>query len=77
MGTISVTPAAAGMLVPHSSGFTIAFPLTSKGVTVHTGVTVITLVHGRYGTQLTLTAADTPFPTALAHQLVAVAYSRT
>jgi hypothetical protein len=77
IGAISVTPASAGMLVPNSSGFTIAFPLKSNGVTVHTAVTIVTLVRGKYGSQLTLTSADKPFPTALAHHLLAVAASRT
>ncbi len=77
VGTITVTPAAQAMLVPHSSGFTISFPVVTQGVTVPSAVTVVSMVRGRYASQLTLTAAGLPFSATLAHHLVAAAYART
>jgi hypothetical protein len=76
VGTISVTPAKRAMLIPHSSGFTMAFPVTTKGISLTATVTVISFVRGTFGTQVTLTTAGLPFPAALAHHLVAVASSR-
>jgi hypothetical protein len=64
------------MLIPHSSGFTMAFPVTTKGISLTATVTVISFVRGTFGTQVTLTTAGLPFPAALAHHLVAVASSR-
>lgn len=77
IGAVTVKPAPPAMLVPHSSGFTIAFPLTTNGVEVPAALTLVSLVRGKYASQLTLTAAGLPFPVALAHHLVATAYART
>jgi hypothetical protein len=77
VGTITVTSTNPAWLVPHTTGFTISFPVTTQGVTLNSSITVVSMVRGRYGSQLSLTSVGSPFPASLARHLVAVAYSRT
>ena len=77
LGTITVAPATFSWLVAHSTGFTISFPVTTQGITVNSAITVVSMVRGTTGSQLTLTSVGLPFPSALARHLVSVAYSRT
>ncbi len=64
-------------LVPHSSGFTIASPVTTRGVTLNAAITVVSTVRSRMGSQLTFSSVGRPFSASLARHLAAMAYSRT
>ena len=77
MGSISVAPVGRAALVPHTSGFTISFPVTTHGVTIHAAISIITMVRGKLGNQLTLTSIGAPFPTSLERRLESAAYRRT
>jgi hypothetical protein len=77
VGAITVSAANPSWLVPHSSGFTIAFPVTTQGVTLHSSITVISMVRGKYGNQVTFTTVGPAFSASMARHLVAAAYSRT
>ena len=77
LGTISVAPASPSWLVPHSTGFTLSFPVTTQGITVQSAVTIVSMVRGTTASQLTLTSVGLPFPSALARHLASVAYART
>jgi hypothetical protein len=77
LGTITVAPANPASLVPHATGFTISFPVTTQGITVKSAVTIVSMVRGNTGSQLTLTSVGLPFPSALARHLASVAYTRT
>jgi hypothetical protein len=76
VGAVTVTAANPAGLVPHSAGFTMTFPATSQGVSVKVAITVVSLVRGKTGTQLSFTAVESPFSTTLERHLVAVAYGR-
>lgn len=77
VGAVTVSAANPAGLVPHSSGFTISFPATYQGVSVNVGVTIVTLVRGKTGVQLSFTAVGLPFSTSLEHHLVGAASSRS
>ena len=77
LGTITVASANPSWLVPHSTGFTLSFPLTTQGITVKSAVTIVSMVRGSTASQLTLTSVGLPFPSALARHLASVAYTRT
>lgn len=77
IGTVTVAAANPGALVRHSSGFVITFPATVQGVTANVTLTVVSLVRGNRGHQISFTSVGTPFPTSFEHHLVAVAYGRT
>jgi hypothetical protein len=77
LGKATVTAVSPAALVRHSSGFTVSFQVTTQGVTVPSAVTIISMVRGTLGTQLTLTAVGTPMASSLVRQLASVAYGRT
>lgn len=77
VGTVSVTPVDPAVLVRHSSGFVIAFPATVQGINANVTITVVSMVRGKTGHQISFTSVGTPFSTSLQHHLVAVAYGRT
>lgn len=77
VGAVSVTAAPKSLLVPHASGFTIAFDATEQESTAHTTITLVSMVRGTLGSQIAFTSVGDTFPTSLAKHLVAVAYGRT
>lgn len=78
LGAISVTPAPASILIPHTSGFTVAFNATEQGTTAHSAVTLVSMARGALGSQLTFTAVGTSsLPVSLERHLISVAYGRT
>ncbi|HVT42446.1 MAG TPA: hypothetical protein VHD39_05635 [Acidimicrobiales bacterium] len=78
LGAISVTPAPAAILIPHSTGFTVSFDATEQGVTAHSAVTLVSMVRGKLGSQLTFTAVGNgSLSTSLERHLISVAYGRT
>jgi hypothetical protein len=77
LGTATVTAANPAALVPHSSGFVVSFSVTSHGVTDPSEVTVVTLVRGTLGSQLSLTSVGSPISNSLVRQLTSFAYGRT
>ncbi len=77
LGKATVTAVSPAALVPHSSGFTVSFQVTTRGVTVPSAVSVISMVRGTLGTQLTVTSVGAPMANSLLRQLAAAAYGRT
>jgi hypothetical protein len=77
LGKAVVTAVSPAALVPHTSGFTIAFPVTVKGVTLPSTVTVLTMVRGTLGSQVTVTAVGGPVANSFMRQLAGAAYGRT
>ncbi|HTU39393.1 MAG TPA: hypothetical protein VMF35_15450 [Acidimicrobiales bacterium] len=77
LGKATVAAVSPSALVPHSSGFVVAFDVTTKGVTVPSSVAVISMVRGAYGSELTLTSVGTPISNSLSRQLASTAYGRT
>ena len=77
IGTVTVTPVSPAVLVHHSSGFVIVFPATVQGINANVAITVVSLVRGKTGHQVSFTSVGTPFSGTLEHHLVAVASGRT
>jgi hypothetical protein len=77
IGTVTVTATNPAVLVPHSSGFTISFPATSQGITANSSVSVVSIVRGKLGSQVSFTSVGLPFPVSLERHLVSVASGRT
>ena len=77
VGAVTVTAAPKSILVPHASGFTIAFDATEQESTAHTTITLVSMVRGTLGSQIALTSVSNAFPTSLARHLVSTAYGRT
>jgi hypothetical protein len=76
IGTISVAAVPHSELTGHASGFTMSFPATDDGVTVNSAITVISVVRGKTGSQLTFESVGKTFPASLERHLVAVASGR-
>lgn len=76
IGTITVTPVPHSDLTAHASGFVMSFPATDSGVTVHSAISVISVVNGKTGSQLTIESVGASFPASLERHLVAVAAGR-
>lgn len=76
IGTISVTAVPRADLATHASGFTMSFPATDNGVTVHSNISVISVVNGKSGSQLTIESVGQKFPVSLERHLVSVAAGR-
>ncbi len=77
VGAVSVAAANRSGLVPHSTGFTISFPAASQGISFNVAITIVSMVRGKTGTQLSFTGVGTPFSTSLEHHLASVAYGRS
>jgi hypothetical protein len=77
VGTIAVVATSPGMLTSRASGFTVSFPATSQGVTLSVQISLISIIHDKSDTNLTLTSVGSPFLTSLAKHLETVAYGRT
>jgi hypothetical protein len=76
IGTISVAAVPHSELTGHASGFTMSFPATDDGVTVNSAITVISVVRGKTGSQLTFESVGKTFPASLERHLVSVASGR-
>ncbi len=76
LGTVTVTPANPSGLIAHATGFTISFPVATQGITVNAAITIVSMVRGLSGNQITLTSVGLPFPSALQRHLETVAYAR-
>jgi hypothetical protein len=76
IGNISVAAVPRSVLPSHGSGFTMTFPATDDGVTVNSAISVISVVRGKAGSQLTFEAVGKTFPVSLERHLVAVAAGR-
>ena len=77
VGTISVVAVPRSALAAHTTGFTMSFPATSSGVTLHAAVSFISMVRGTRASQLTIESVGKAFPVSLQRHLVSVAYGRT
>jgi hypothetical protein len=77
IGTVTVTAVNPAVLVRHSAGFVIAFQATVQGIMAPVSITVVSMVRGKTGHQVSFTSVGTAFPPSLEHHLVAVAYGRT
>ncbi len=77
LGKATVTAVSPSALVPHSSGFTVSFTATSQGTSLPSAVTVVTMVRGTLGSQLSLTSVGTPISSSTTRHLASVAYGRT
>jgi hypothetical protein len=76
IGTISVAAVPHSVLPSHASGFTMSFPATDDGVTVNSAISVISVVRGKTGSQLTFESVGKTFPASLERHLVSVASGR-
>jgi hypothetical protein len=77
VGTISVAAVPLSAMGPHTSGFTMSFPATDNGVTLHAAVSFISMVRGKRASQLTIESVGKTFSVSLQRHLVSVAYGRT
>jgi hypothetical protein len=77
LGTITVSATSGAYLIPHSTGYTMLLPFTVHGIALDGTITIVSLVRGKYGSQLTYTSVGQPFPVALERHLDTVAYGRT
>ncbi len=77
LGTITVSATGRTYLIPHSTGYTMLLPFTVHGVSVTGTITVVSMVRGKYGSQITYTAVGAPFPASLERHLDTMAYGRT
>jgi hypothetical protein len=77
IGTISVKPVPKSDLSSHATGFTMSFPAMDKGVTLQTSISVISVVKGKIGSQLTIESVSTPVSASLTKHLVSVINQRT
>lgn len=77
IGTITATAVPRADLAGKATGFTMSFLVTSKGVTVQAHISIISMVRGRMGNQMTIEAAGAAFPVSLQRHLVSIAYGRT
>jgi hypothetical protein len=77
VGTINVAAVPHGDLGVHATGFTMSFPATDSGVTLHAAVTFISMVRGKRASQVTIESVGKAFPVSLQRHLVSVAYDRT
>jgi hypothetical protein len=76
IGTISVAAVPHSELPSHASGFTMSFPAVDDGVTVNSAISVISVVRGKTGSQLTFESVGKTFPASLERHLVSVASGR-
>jgi hypothetical protein len=76
VNAVTVTAVPHSILVPHSAGFTIAFDASEQGSTAHTSLTLVSMVRGTLGSQVTFTSVGQPLSTSLERHLVSVAYGR-
>jgi hypothetical protein len=77
IGTVTVTAVNPALLVGHSAGFVIAFQATVQGIMAPVSITVVSMVRGKTGHQVSFTSVGTDFPASFEHHLVAIAYGRT
>ncbi|HEY1651309.1 MAG TPA: hypothetical protein VGG09_05455 [Acidimicrobiales bacterium] len=77
VGTITVAAVPGSALAAHTSGFTMSFPATDSGVTLHAAITFISMMRGTMASQLTIESVGKAFPVSLQRHLVSVAYGRT
>ena len=77
VGAVSVTAAPKSLLVPHASGFTIAFDATEQESTAHTTITLVSMVRGKLGSQIDLHLGRRHLPHLARQASLAVAYGRT
>jgi hypothetical protein len=77
IGNVTVTELPSAAIVPHTAGFTIAFPVTANGQNYNVALNVVTMVRGKLGSQVIFTSIGAPFSNSLIHHVVSVAYNRT
>ena len=77
IGTISTATLPGSLLAGRSTGFAMNFPVTTNGVTLQAQITVITIVRGKAGSQISISTVGPPLPASLERHLVSVAYGRT
>lgn len=76
IGTITTTAVPSSHLAGHATGFAMSFPVTSNGVTLQAQISIISMVRGKLGGQLTVETVGTPMSASLEKHLVTVASSR-
>jgi hypothetical protein len=76
IGTITVTAADPANYGKGTSGFVMALPITSRGVSFTAMITAVYFVKGKLGQQITFNSYGPAFPAALSTQLTAAAARR-
>jgi hypothetical protein len=76
VGSITVTRTPESDYAPHTTNFTMYFPVTTKGTTVNIEIILVDFVKGREEQTVSLFAAQSIFPTSLARHLTTVADGR-
>jgi hypothetical protein len=76
MGTVTVTRTPSSDYAPHSANITLFFPVTVREVTLNVEISEVGYLKGNEEQTVTLSSIQTPFPTALARRLTALAADR-
>jgi hypothetical protein len=75
-GNVTVTRTPASDFAPHSTNFTMFFPVRTEGVTVNVELILVDYVKGKEEQTVVLSAFQSTFPTSLARHLTTVADGR-
>ena len=76
VGNITVTRTPDSDYAPHTTNFTMYFPITTKGVTVNVELVFVDYVKGREEQTVAFSAFQSTFPTSLARHLTTAADGR-
>jgi hypothetical protein len=76
VGDVTVTRTPESDYAPHTTNFTMYFPVTTKGVTINVELVLVDYVKGQEEQSVVLSAFQSTFPTALAKRLTTVADGR-
>jgi hypothetical protein len=76
VGDVTVTRTPESDYAPHTTNFTMYFPVTTKGVTVNVELALVDYIKGREEQSVVLSAFQSTFPTSLARHLTTVADGR-
>jgi|HubBroStandDraft_1064217.scaffolds.fasta_scaffold315143_1 hypothetical protein len=76
VGTVNVAAISPSILIPHSSGFVMSFPVTNQGQTITTSVALIDAFRGKDGVQLMVTSVGSALSSATQKHALTVAYNR-
>jgi hypothetical protein len=76
VGNVTVTRTPKSDYAPHTTNFTMYFPITTKGVTVNVELVFVDYVKGRVEQSVALSAFQSTFPASLARHLTTVADGR-
>jgi hypothetical protein len=76
VGTVTVTTVPRTVRGSHATGFVISFPASAQGQTFLAAISIVDVLRGKLGAELTLSSVGGTFPAGLEKHLVAVAYAR-